>query len=99
MAKYSRSSPYYSTDRFGKFLDVMTDRPIKSKAADILYKIDKVYEYRPDLLAHDLYGSSSLWWVFTQRNPDVIQDPIFDFKAGRNIYIPTKDQLNADLGV
>ena len=77
----------------------MTDRPIKSKAADILYKIDKVYEYRPDLLAHDLYGSSSLWWVFTQRNPDVIQDPIFDFKAGRNIYIPTKDQLNADLGV
>lgn len=77
----------------------MTDRPIKAKSADILYKIDKVYEYRPDLLAHDLYGSASLWWVFTQRNPDVIQDPIFDFKAGRNIYIPTKDQLNSDLGV
>lgn len=99
MAKYSRSSPYYSTDRFGKFLDVLTDRPIKAKASDILYKIDKVYEYRPDLLAHDLYGSPALWWVFTQRNPDVIQDPIFDFKAGRNIYIPTKDQLNSDLGV
>jgi hypothetical protein len=99
MAKYSRSSPYYSTDSFGKFLDVLTDRPIKSKSSDILYKIDKVYEYRPDLLAHDLYGSPALWWVFTQRNPDVIQDPIFDFKAGRNIYIPTKDQLNADLGV
>jgi len=99
MARYSRSSPYYSTDRFGKFLDVLTDRPITAKASDILYKIDKVYEYRPDLLAHDLYGSPALWWVFTQRNPDVIQDPIFDFKAGRNIYIPTKDQLNSDLGV
>lgn len=99
MAKYTRYSPYYATDSFGKFLDVMTDRKITARASDVLYTIDKVYENRPDLLAFDLYGSSSLWWVFTQRNPDIIQDPIYDFRAGRNIYIPTKDQLNSDLGV
>lgn len=99
MSTYTRYSPYYATDSFGKFLDVMTDRKITARASDVLYTIDKVYENRPDLLAFDLYGSSSLWWVFTQRNPDVIQDPIYDFRAGRNIYIPTKDQLNADLGV
>jgi hypothetical protein len=98
-AAYSKQSPYYSTDKFGKFLDVMIDRPITPKPADVLYTIDKVYENRPDLLAFDLYGSSALWWVFAQRNPNTIQDPIYDFKAGRSIYIPTKDQLTADLGL
>jgi hypothetical protein len=98
-AKYNKASPYYSSDRFGQFLDVMIDRPITSQAADVLYKIDKVYEHRPDLLAFDLYGNPALWWVFTQRNPDIIEDPIFDFKSGRKIYIPTKDQLMLDLGL
>jgi hypothetical protein len=99
LSKYTKYSPYYTTDRFGKFLDVMIDRPITSKPADVLYTIDKVYENRPDLLAHDLYGNAGLWWVFAQRNPNIIQDPIFDFKAGRSIYIPPKDQLSADLGL
>jgi hypothetical protein len=77
----------------------MIDRPVTSKPADVLYTIDKVYENRPDLLAHDLYGNAGLWWVFAQRNPNIIQDPIYDFKAGRSIYIPPKDQLSADLGL
>lgn len=98
-ANYSRTSPYYSTNRWGNYLDVMVNRPITPLKTDVLYKIDKVYEYRPDLLANDLYGSPSLWWVFAQRNPNVIQDPIGDFAAGRNIYIPTKDQINKDLGL
>jgi hypothetical protein len=97
--KYSKTSPYYSTDRYGKFLDVMINRPIRGQASDVWYQIDKVYEYRPDLLASDLYGNAGLWWVFAQRNPDIIQDPIFDFKAGRSIYIPTKDQITQDLGL
>jgi hypothetical protein len=98
-ANYSKASPYYSSDRFGQFLDVMIDRPITSRATDVLYRIDKVYEHRPDLLAFDLYGNSSLWWVFAQRNPDTIQDPIYDFKADKKIYIPPKDQLMLDLGL
>jgi hypothetical protein len=77
----------------------MIDRPVTAKSADVLYTIDKVYENRPDLLAHDLYGNAGLWWVFAQRNPNVIQDPIYDFKAGRSIYIPPKDQLSVDLGL
>jgi hypothetical protein len=99
LSKYTKYSPYYTTDRFGKFLDVMIDRPVTAKSADVLYTIDKVYENRPDLLAHDLYGNAGLWWVFAQRNPNVIQDPIYDFKAGRSIYIPPKDQLSVDLGL
>lgn len=96
---FSKTSPYFSTPTWGKFLDVMVDRKITPKGSDVLYKIDKVYEYRPDLLSHDLYGTSSLWWVFAQRNPNIIQDPIGDFRAGRSIYIPSKDQLTQDLGL
>lgn len=99
MAKYAKTSPYYSTDSWGKFLDVMTNRKITAKSTDVFYKIDKIYENRPDLLAHDLYGNSALWWVFVQRNPDVLKDPIGDFKAGKSIFIPTKTQLTLDLGI
>lgn len=96
---YSKSSPWYNTAVWGKFLDVMTDRAIVKKPTDVLYKIDKIYEKRPDLLAFDLYGSSDLWWVFAQRNPDVIKDPLNDFRAGAMIYIPAKTQLVKDLGL
>lgn len=97
--KYKASSPYFQTDTFGNFLDILTNRKISIKADDILYSIDKVYEFRPDILAFDLYGDSNLWWVFAQRNPNVLIDPLFDFRAGVQIYIPKKDTLQQDLGV
>ena len=101
MAKptYSRSSPYYATASFSGFLDVLTNRPISKQSDDVLYEIDKVYEYRPDLLAGDLYGDSSLWWVFAQRNPNVLIDPLMDFVAGARIYIPKQSTLKQDLGI
>ena len=97
--KYSANSPYAQTKSFGNFLDIMTNRAVTAKADDILYEIDKMYEYRPDLLAFDLYGDAALWWVFAQRNPDNLKDPLFDFRAGVQIYIPKKNTLSADLGV
>lgn len=101
MAKisYSSASPYAQTRTFGNFLDVMINRPVSKLEDDVLYAIDKVYEYRPDMLASDLYGNSALWWVFAQRNPNVLKDPLFDFRAGVQIYIPKKATLQADLGV
>lgn len=97
--KYSTSSPYFQTGNFGNFLDVMINREITKKVDDVLYEIDTVYEYRPDLLAFDLYGDSALWWVFAQRNPNVLKDPLFDFRAGYKIYIPQKTTLQQDLGI
>jgi len=98
-AAYSGSSPYAQTRTFGNFLDIMINRPISKLDDDVLYAIDKVYEYRPDMLAFDLYGDSTLWWTFAQRNPNVLKDPLFDFRAGVQIYIPKKATLQADLGV
>lgn len=96
---YNQTSPYYSTSTFGSFLDVLTYRPITKKADDVLYTIDRVYRYRPDLLAHDLYGDSRLWWVFAARNPNSFTDPVFGFRAGITIYIPKKETLVLDLGL
>jgi len=101
MAKiqYSATSPYFKTKTFGNFLDVMINRPITKLPDDEEREITSVFEYRPDLLAADLYGTSALWWVFAQRNPNVLVDPIKDFVAGTRIYIPKLDTLRQDLGV
>lgn len=96
---YSRFSPYADTSIFGNFLDVMTFRNIPARADDVLYRIDKIYQNRPDLLAFDLYGSAELWWVFAMRNPNVISDSIRDFVAGKKIYIPKKDVIVQTLGI
>ena len=96
---YPQTSPYYDTSvTNGNFLDFMSYRPIPKIPSDVLMTITKVYEYRPDLLAYDLYGDSRLWWVFAQRNPNRLgQDPYFNFVAGLNIYVPKLDTLKSVL--
>jgi len=97
--QYNKTSPYYGTPGFGNFLDILTDRPIPKLDSDVLYSIDAVYANRPDLLANDLYGDSAYWWVFSARNPNVLQDPIFNFTVGTVIYIPKKETITTALGL
>jgi hypothetical protein len=98
---YPRTSPYNATGIFNeKFLDFMVDRPIPSQPSDVLYQLPAVYQYRPDLLANDLYNDSRLWWVFAARNPNKLgNDPYFDFVTGVEIYIPKLDTLKQVLGI
>lgn len=99
MATYSKSSPYFDTKNYGNFLDIMQMRNFRKMASDVRYQIDRIYQYRPDLLAYDLYGDAALWWVFAVRNPNTIKDPVFDFRPGVAIFIPKKETLIADLGL
>lgn len=98
---YPATSPYYDTGVFnGKFLDFMVNRPIPQQPSDVLYVIPAVYQYRPDMLAFDLYNDSRLWWVFAARNPNRLgDDPYFNFKTGVEIYIPKLDTLKQVLGI
>lgn len=98
-ANYTNLSPWYLTRPVGYYLDVLTIRPVSAEDDDFLYTLESQYTHRPDLLAFDLYGTHNLWWVFIQRNLDVIQDPIFDFVPGIQIYIPKKTSLLQALGV
>lgn len=97
---YPASSPYYSTGVVNnQFLDVMVNRTIPMQPSDIYWVITPTYEYRPDMLAYDLYADSRLWWVFAQRNPNRLKDPYFDFITGTGIYIPKSDLLAQVLGL
>ena len=97
---YPTSSPYYRTNTVnGQYLDVMVNRPIFSDPTDIYWQITPTYNLRPDLLAYDLYNDSRLWWVFAQRNPNKLKDPLFDFVQGIYIYVPKQNALQASIGI
>jgi hypothetical protein len=98
MAGNRASSPWAKTKMTQFYLDKLTIRPIPAEPDDVLYTIQPQYNYRPDLLAYDLYDDPKLWWVFAQRNMDVIKDPVFDFVSGTQIYLPKGDNLRSALG-
>jgi hypothetical protein len=98
---YSSSSLYYNTpiDSQGR-LSYLVPRPVPSAPSDKIVTISAVYNQRPDLLAHDLYGDSRLWWVFAQRNPNSLaSDPLGNFVTGLQIYIPNANTLKTALGL
>ena len=98
---YPKTSPYNATTIIdNKYLGIMKSRSFFKDPNDVYMIISAVYEYRPDLLAHDLYNDSRLWWVFAERNPNRLsKDPYFDFKAGLGIYIPKIENLRQSLGL
>ena len=99
MAIYSNTSPYSTTQEMSDHLGILNPRTITAEQDDQSYTIERTYAYRPDLLAYDLYGSPRLWWVFVQRNPDQLEDPIYDFKPDVTIQLPKKESLLKDLGI
>lgn len=98
-ASYSKTSPWANTKVSNFYLDRLSIRPVNAEKDDYLYTIQSQYKWRPDLLAYDLYGDDNLWWVFVQRNLEVLRDPIFDFVPGTKIYIPKPLELKQLLGI
>jgi len=100
MATYGSSSAYGKTQFKNKqYLDILTIRPVPENSDDVRYAIEPQYAYRPDLLAYDLYGEKNLWWVFAQRNMDIIKDPVYAMEPGVEIYIPQGESLFRVLGL
>jgi hypothetical protein len=99
MATYNESSPYYLTQYSQFFLDTMVNRPIPKLGDDQYFMINATYQYRPDLLAYDLYDNAELWWVFYQRNPNTLTKPPIDFTSGTQIYLPRITTLQSVLGI
>jgi hypothetical protein len=98
MANYSSTSPYFTTGYSQFYLDVLSDRSIPKEQDDALIELNQTYQYRPDLLAYDVYGQAGLWWVFYQRNPNTLVAPPWDFVAGIKIYLPKITTLQQSLG-
>ena len=96
---------FHSKDSFlrrapvrGLYLDINELPRIPKSRGDQLYEIEHQYEYRRDLLANKLFGTVRLWWIFALRNPDLIIDPIEDFKAGLTIHIPSGESIQRIIG-
>lgn len=99
MATYKKSSPWATTTQNNLYLELLEIRPVPAETDDYVYIIENQYKHRPDLLAYDLYNDSKLWWVFVQRNMEILKDPIYDFVPGTQIYLPKKRNLEKFLGV
>lgn len=90
MAGFHSNTSFLRNAKVNKFyLDINQLPKIPKLSTDELYTIDSRYDKRPDLLANDLYGTTSLWWLFALRNPDVIIDPLEDFTPGTEIFLPS----------
>jgi len=97
-ATYGSTSPYFLTQYTQFYLDVMVNRPIPREQDDQYFTINQTYQYRPDLLAYDLYNHPELWWVFYQRNPNTLTAPPWDFAPGVSIFLPKITTLQTALG-
>ena len=82
------TSQYFYTVTKDWYLDLWQPRLVPSSDFDKIITIPPEFDKRPDMLSQYEYGTPRLWWVFTVRNPDVLIDPIEDFTAGTEIYIP-----------
>lgn len=75
---------YYGENKYITF--PLYRRPTIQKSQNDKYTvIGKGYEYRPDLVAVDFYGTSIFWHRILEANG--IKD-IWDFKSGLSIKIP-----------
>jgi hypothetical protein len=96
---YKNTSPWSNTPVTKSSLGYFAIRSVSAEPDDTQFTITPHYTHRPDLLAFDMYGTPKLWWVFAQRNMNVIRDPVFDFVPGTIIFIPKKTSLFRALGL
>lgn len=82
------TSQYFLTPNNGWYLDTWQPRSVPKSEFDRSAIIPPQFDQRPDLMSFNEYGTPNLWWVFAMRNPDILIDPILDFSAGVEIYIP-----------
>ena len=85
--EYSPESPYFFTNILGRFMAYYVHRPVPPHVLDRIFTLtNERHVRRPDLLAHDLYGTDNAWWVIPVRNG--LQDPTFDLKLGERFVAP-----------
>ena len=94
MVAFDKRSIYKKTNNDGFYLGYYNPIIIPYDDSDYYVEIPTKYDLKPGLMAFDLYGNSQLLWVFSVMNRETINDPLFDFRAGKIIRIPTSTRLN-----
>lgn len=92
---YKSHSPWSKTSiLYGQILDIQNKRVLYNDPLDKLVTIPQQFNRRPDLFSYEMYGTAKYWWIFAQRNPNIIKDPINDFVSGTDIYVPKKENID-----
>lgn len=86
---HEQTSMYKKTPVEDFYLGYWVNIDIPPQDDDEIISISPEHDGRPDLYAHQKYGSSKYFWVFFMRNKDILFDPIDDFKTGIKIYVPS----------
>lgn len=66
-----------------------------SSVSDIPFPITSKYVNRPDLVAYDMYGASTLMWLVLQYNN--ILDPSLELVEGTILTLPTKTRVLTEI--
>lgn len=74
----------------------MKDIYIPASNTDSIHTIEAGEEYRPDVVAYNIYNNSLLGWVILAANN---MKSIFEFKAGTMIRVPAIDSIYSNGGV
>lgn len=75
---------YYGEQKFVTFDTYIRQKYIPTGQEKVVL-INKGVEYRPDLVAYDVFGTADAWWKILEVNG---MHDIWDFKAGTTIMIP-----------
>lgn len=84
-SRYKTSKVIYWGDQRKLTFETYLRKPYVRTGKERVMRITKGIEYRPDLVAYDVYGFSDAWWKIMEANG--IYD-IYDFKAGLTIFLP-----------
>ena len=84
-SRYADAKVIYYTEKKLLTFKTYKKRIYSPDKKDKFTVLTKKFEYRPELLSFEAYGTESFWWKIMEANN--IKD-IFDFKAGLNIILP-----------
>ena len=98
MANFKRNTRYtggkVTKNRSGDdFLILRRPLELEKSDGDIFVTVTQDQEKRPDLVAQNAYGDSTLWWAIYEFNG--IRDPLFDLQAGTQLRIPEIERVLA----
>lgn len=77
------------------FFDLWNPPRIRETKPPTIVRVNARYLYRPDLIASDIYGDPTLFWVVAIRNG--ITFPMRDIRAGQVLYVPALEDVMAGL--
>jgi hypothetical protein len=95
---YPSTSPYAASKQTSWYVLLYKHRPILPNRDDEEFEITAKYEFRPDKLSDDLYGTPEYYWVFAVRNRNLVNDPVWDLTIGKKIIVPTLTHVKKSTG-